>query len=52
VQGKRNKTTEESSLYRNLEKMRVDDILSNINIEDQKVPVAVSRLPMEFHMAW
>jgi N-acetylmuramic acid 6-phosphate etherase len=43
VQGKRNKTTEESSLYRNLEKMRVDDILSNINIEDQKVPVAVSK---------
>jgi N-acetylmuramic acid 6-phosphate etherase len=43
VQGKRNKTTEESSLYRNLEKMRVNDILSNINIEDQKVPVAVSK---------
>ncbi|MFN5054674.1 MAG: N-acetylmuramic acid 6-phosphate etherase [Bacteroidota bacterium] len=43
MQGKRNKTTEESSLYRNLEKMRVDDILSNINIEDQKVPVAVSK---------
>lgn len=43
MQGKRNKTTEESSLYRNLEKMRVDDILSNINLEDQKVPVAVSK---------
>ncbi|MFZ9331634.1 MAG: N-acetylmuramic acid 6-phosphate etherase [Chitinophagaceae bacterium] len=43
MQGKRNKTTEESSLYRNLEKMRVNDILSNINIEDQKVPVAVSK---------
>jgi N-acetylmuramic acid 6-phosphate etherase len=43
VQGKRNKTTEESSLYRNLEKMRVDDILSNINIEDRKVPEAVTK---------
>jgi len=36
VQEKRNKTTEEVSLYRHLEKMPVKDILSNINKEDRK----------------
>ena len=31
------KTTESSSLYRNLEKMTLNDLLININHEDQKV---------------
>jgi len=43
VQEKRNKTTEEVSLYRHLEKMPVKDILSNINKEDRKVPEAVTK---------
>ena len=43
MQEKTNKTTEETSLYRHLEKMPVGDILFNINQEDQKVPLAVAK---------
>ncbi len=35
------KLTESSSLYRHLEKMSVDEILTNINLEDAKVAQAV-----------
>ncbi len=38
------KITEQPSLYRHLEKMRVEDILTNINREDSKVPEAVKPL--------
>jgi N-acetylmuramic acid 6-phosphate etherase len=37
------KVTEESSQYRNLEKMSIGDILTNINNEDRTVPEAVSK---------
>ncbi len=43
MQEKTNKTTEETSLYRHLEKMPVNEILFNINKEDQKVPLAVAK---------
>jgi N-acetylmuramic acid 6-phosphate etherase len=43
LQEKTNKTTEETSLYRHLEKMPVNEILFNINKEDQKVPLAVAK---------
>lgn len=43
MQEKTNKTTEETSLYRHLEKMPVNEILFNINQEDQKVPLAVAK---------
>jgi N-acetylmuramic acid 6-phosphate etherase len=36
------KITEEPSSYRHLEKMSVAELLTNINQEDQKVPVAVA----------
>ena len=35
------KTTESSSLYNNLEDMKLDDLLKNINHEDKKVANAV-----------
>ena len=35
------KTTEKNSLYRNLEKMSTQDLLTHINDEDQKVAHAV-----------
>jgi len=38
------KVTESSSLYDNLEKMSVLDLLQNINREDQKVPLAVGKI--------
>ena len=38
------KITEQPSLYRHLEKMSVEEILTNINREDQKVPLAVQPL--------
>ncbi len=37
------KTTEQESRYDNLEKMSVQDLLSNINKEDQEVPRAVEK---------
>ena len=37
------KTTESDSLYNNLEKMSVGDLLTNINQEDQKVAFAVQQ---------
>ena len=38
-----NKTTEQNSLYRNLEKMSTHELLTNINHEDQKVAQAVQQ---------
>lgn len=35
------KITEEPSLYRNLEKMSIGELLQNINREDQKVPAVI-----------
>lgn len=37
-------TTESPSYYNNLEKMSVKDLLTNINKEDQSVPVAISKV--------
>lgn len=37
------KTTEQSSNYEHLEKMSIADLLSNINSEDQSVPLAVQK---------
>jgi N-acetylmuramic acid 6-phosphate etherase len=37
------KTTEQSSKYEHLEKMSVEDLLSNINNEDKTVPLAVEK---------
>jgi N-acetylmuramic acid 6-phosphate etherase len=37
------KSTEETSLYNNLEKMSIDDLLININHEDQKVAKVISK---------
>jgi N-acetylmuramic acid 6-phosphate etherase len=37
------KTTEQSSKYENLEKMSLDNLLSNINNEDKTVPLAVEK---------
>ena len=36
-------TTEKSSLYNNLEKMPIAEILQNINDQDQTVPLAVAK---------
>lgn len=38
------KTTEESSHYRHLEKMSIQEILTNINREDQTVPEAIEKV--------
>jgi N-acetylmuramic acid 6-phosphate etherase len=43
--------TEEPSLYDNLEKMSVLDLLKNINKEDQKVPAAVSQCIPQIEIA-
>ncbi len=43
MEEKRNKTTEKESSYRHLEKMSVAEIISNINKEDQTVPLAISK---------
>jgi N-acetylmuramic acid 6-phosphate etherase len=37
-----NRTTEEDSIYRHLEKMQIEELLLNINKEDKKVPDAVA----------
>ena len=37
------KTTEQASTYENLEQMSVHDLLTNINKEDQTVPLAVAK---------
>ncbi len=37
------KTTEQSSKYEHLEKMSVQELLSNINQEDKTVPFAVEK---------
>jgi N-acetylmuramic acid 6-phosphate etherase len=37
------KTTEQSSKYEHLEKMSVQELLSNINQEDKTVPLAVEK---------
>lgn len=39
-----NKITESDSLYRHLEKMNVEELLTNINKEDQKVAIAVEKI--------
>lgn len=39
-----NKTTENSSIYTDLEKMSTHDLLVNINREDKKVPDAIEKL--------
>jgi len=38
------KTTEQSSLYNNLEKMSTFELLKNINNEDKKVPTAIEKM--------
>lgn len=38
------KTTEQDSYYNHLEKMSINDLLSNINKEDQTVPLAVEKV--------
>src|SRR5947208_12453861 len=38
------KITEQSSLYRHLEKMSVTEILTGINTEDKKVPEAIEKV--------
>tara|TARA_B100001250_G_C19791600_1_gene786777 strand:- start:243 stop:1058 length:816 start_codon:yes stop_codon:yes gene_type:complete len=38
------KLTEQDSLYKNLEKMRLNDLLLNINLEDQKVAESVKKV--------
>ena len=38
-----NPTTEQSSYYDDLEKMSVNELLTNINNEDKTVPVAVEK---------
>jgi N-acetylmuramic acid 6-phosphate etherase len=38
------KVTEQPSLYRHLEQMSVDEILTNINTEDQKVPLVIREI--------
>jgi len=43
VMGEFVKVTEQPSHYRHLEQMAVHDILSNINKEDQQVPIAVEK---------
>ncbi len=40
---KTQKTTEQDSLYRDLEKMSISKLISIMNLEDQKVAVAVSK---------
>ena len=37
------KTTEKDSNYRHLEKMSTNTILTSINLEDQTVPIAISK---------
>jgi len=37
------RTTEKDSYYNNLEQMSLGDILTNINKEDQTVPLAVAK---------
>ncbi len=37
-----NKVTEQSGPYRNLEKMSIRELLTNINSEDQQVPLVVA----------
>lgn len=41
--GKFQKITEQTSQYRHLEKMSIEEILTNINNEDKTVPLAVER---------
>ena len=44
------KTTEQSSKYEHLEKMSVRELITNINQEDQTVPLAVEKaLPQMKH---
>jgi N-acetylmuramic acid 6-phosphate etherase len=38
------KTTEQDSLYNNLESMSINDIITNINNEDKTVPIAVEKV--------
>jgi N-acetylmuramic acid 6-phosphate etherase len=37
------KTTEQSSKYEHLEKMSVQELITNINQEDQTIPLAVEK---------
>ncbi len=37
------KTTEQSSKYQHLEKMSVQELLTNINNEDKSVPLAIEK---------
>ena len=43
MSGKFKKITETSSLYNHLEKMSINELLTNINQEDKKVPLAVEK---------
>lgn len=50
------KITEQSSIYRHLEKMSTEELLTNINREDQKVPLAIQSIipdiiPLVDHIA-
>jgi N-acetylmuramic acid 6-phosphate etherase len=41
---KTTRTTEQSSLYNNLEKMNTDELLKSINEQDQTVPLAIKKV--------
>jgi N-acetylmuramic acid 6-phosphate etherase len=41
---KTTRTTEQSSLYNNLEKMSTDELLKSINEQDQTVPLAIKKV--------
>ena len=42
-----NKVTESDSLYNDLEKMKVSELLQHINTEDKTVPIAVENASLE-----
>ncbi|MCF8429403.1 MAG: N-acetylmuramic acid 6-phosphate etherase, partial [Bacteroidia bacterium] len=41
---KNSRTTEQSSLYNNLEKMSTDELLKSMNEQDQTVPLAIKKV--------
>ena len=41
---KNSRTTEQSSLYHNLEKMSTDELLKSMNEQDQTVPLAIKKV--------
>jgi N-acetylmuramic acid 6-phosphate etherase len=44
------RTTEEASLYNNIEQFSTEEILSNINKEDQKVAYEVEKVIPNIHL--